>query len=246
MECKRIPSARINCASLRQILKNPCTSANTIDLVGNIEGMTPTDWARIMKTAKETFLPEQFLAWKKWLSQRCNPKMNWIKFWTVGIWGNKSTYYFGEGQYKAITYIAETIEKARATGLPTVGRTVIVEPARDICLYFGKSRIQSYMVRGWGRGKDLAVPGTTPLKHIWPKFELWDDPEYYMTWQNIKRKKEPTFLEEDGGIRYWTATEVKIISPEKQEQFKTMDLAVKITNEAYKFCLETQTVETGG
>jgi len=211
MECKRIPSARVSCEALNEIISNPCVYGTGEFGIERIDTKSIEYVESILKSARERWDPAARPALKKWASQVCDPEV-YMMFRCVALWGNKKTYFFGQG-YRH--YFGK-------------------QPKKNICLYFGAGRIWAgLLVALWYSSNIKRYPGIDAFGRL-PKWRLWDEVEYQKYWPGIKRKKEQQYLEPGGGIRYWpTEGGIKIIELDKQYEYKLMDRMVRTLNDAY-------------
>lgn len=216
MECKRIPSAKVSCEALSEIMQHPCLVSHS-ESFSYLRGTYPAEKIEEIISAfkaREKHIPETAI--NKWAWQWCEPYTSG-QFVSVGNWQAKTSYFYGI----FYTYTPE-------------GRKI-----KQFCLYHGKARIHSKLVaRLWHNLTGGSGSPATVLKYR-PWLILWDDPEYYRIWKDAKYQKKVSFKLSDGSIGYWDDQgQHQIIPPAKQADFAELDKFSKEVDRWYKACMD--------
>ena len=216
MECKRIPSARVNCKNLNQIMLHPCLIS--VQEITTLYGVMIRDKEMPEKLSAATnvpaYIPEK--AYQKYITQHCT---QWTYGDLIGVtnWQAKRTFWYGRYQ-RFTTYWK--VEKW-------------------FCLYHGATRIPSKYVASLRQR-------VTGVREDWEHAQItmpwilhWDNPEYYEVWKQRKVKYGRSVTLFTGRTAYWDDQDKLHEIPIKTElEYLALDkLATKI-NMWFKECMD--------
>ena len=212
MECKRIPSARINCDALTSFINNPCTISEEPLVVSS----GPT---QPFEEPKGRWISEVLLSGisrahiEKFRARVCRYEYGNHELWKITFWSSKTSFLFSRHSYPII-----------GTG----------KHGAD-CFYIGKmgivywSNMDPFLKSPWGYQPRFA--------NAWllQKPQLWRNDEYLTYWNNVRTAKGIRYVEENGDIRYWPAEGgIGIIKPETQRLYEEYRYAFMELNEIYR------------